>query len=160
MSARIEDVAEELRRGRGRVVIFDLDGTLALIEHRRHLVEGRRRKKWREFFAACVHDELNAPVAEMAEVLKAAGYRVVIFSGRSDEVRAETEEWLKKHGVAYDFLVMRRAGDFSPDERLKRGWLGHLDKGRVLCVFDDRDKVVRMWRGEGVACFQVAPGDF
>jgi hypothetical protein len=30
----------------------------------------------------------------------------------------------------------------------------------VLCVFDDRDKVVKMWRENGINCFQVAPGDF
>ena len=27
-------------------------------------------------------------------------------------------------------------------------------------AFDDRDRVVAMWREEGVPCFQVAPGDF
>jgi hypothetical protein len=34
------------------------------------------------------------------------------------------------------------------------------DRMRLMCVFDDRDKVVKMWRDEGVACFQVAPGEF
>lgn len=31
---------------------------------------------------------------------------------------------------------------------------------RLVAVFDDRDKVVSMWRARGVACFQVAPGAF
>ena len=31
---------------------------------------------------------------------------------------------------------------------------------RILCVFDDRTKVVNMWRENGLSCFQVAPGDF
>lgn len=34
------------------VVIFDLDGTPALIEHRRHLVEGKHQD-WTAFYAAC-----------------------------------------------------------------------------------------------------------
>jgi hypothetical protein len=34
------------------------------------------------------------------------------------------------------------------------------DKSDILCIFDDRDKVVKMWRSNGIACFQVAPGDF
>jgi hypothetical protein len=29
-----------------------------------------------------------------------------------------------------------------------------------MCTFDDRDKVVKMWRDNGIICFQVAPGDF
>jgi len=27
-------------------------------------------------------------------------------------------------------------------------------------VFDDRDKVVKMWRNQGLRCCQVAEGDF
>jgi len=27
-------------------------------------------------------------------------------------------------------------------------------------VFDDRDKVVNMWRENGIPCLQVAPGNF
>jgi hypothetical protein len=30
----------------------------------------------------------------------------------------------------------------------------------LMAVFDDRDKVVAMWRRNGVACFQVAEGNF
>ena len=30
----------------------------------------------------------------------------------------------------------------------------------VLCVLDDRDQVVRMWRHRGLTCLQVAPGNF
>lgn len=60
-------------------------------------------------------------------------------------------------------LTMRVEGDFTPDEKLKEGWLSSLsshDRRRLVCVFDDRDKVVSMWRSNGVACFQVAPGGF
>jgi len=30
----------------------------------------------------------------------------------------------------------------------------------ILCVFDDRQKVVDMWRKNGITCFQVNYGDF
>jgi hypothetical protein len=36
----------------------------------------------------------------------------------------------------------------------------HLDINDVFCVVDDRQKVVDMWRENGLTCFQVAPGDF
>jgi hypothetical protein len=85
---------------------------------------------------------------------------VVIFSGRSDEVRQETEDWLNKHQVPYNLLLMRKAGDFTADEELKRAWLAQFPKEQILCIFDDRNKVVKMWRDEGVPCFQVADGDF
>lgn len=57
---------------------------------------------------------------------------------------------------------MRDAADHQPDHKLKRQWLtdGTIPKERVLCVYDDRASVVAMWRESGIACFQVAPGDF
>ncbi|WGN90708.1 PseT-like polynucleotide kinase phosphatase [Burkholderia phage vB_BglM_WTB] len=58
---------------------------------------------------------------------------------------------------------MRPHGDTTPDDQLKRKWLHSLspvDRARLIAVFDDRQKVVDMWRSEGVPCFQVAPGDF
>ena len=58
---------------------------------------------------------------------------------------------------------MRRAGDYMPDDELKMHWLTEMsraDRSRLVAVFDDRAKVVRMWRSLGVACFQVAPGEF
>ena len=34
------------------------------------------------------------------------------------------------------------------------------DKKRLICIFDDRNKVVNMWRSLGITCLQVANGDF
>jgi Straboviridae polynucleotide kinase len=45
-------------------------------------------------------------------------------------------------------------------EELKRQGIQEYDLAQILCVFDDRQKVVDMWRSLGQACFQVAPGDF
>lgn len=147
------------------IVIFDLDGTLALIDHRRHLVEGKE-KDWKAFYAACVDDEPNHPVIAAFQSHRAAGHHCMVVSGRSDEVRAETEAWLFEHvyqgeGIAFA-PIMRSEGDFTPDDQLKRSWLndGTIPRDRVLCAYDDRDKVVAMWRTEGIPCFQVAPGQF
>lgn len=142
-------------------VIFDLDGTLALIEHRRHFVTGKR-KSWSRFFAACVDDEPNAPVIRLAQMLAQRDELTLLcFSGRSDEVRAESIAWLDEHvgqGV-FKELLMRRQGDYTPDDELKRGWAEPM-LDRILFTVDDRDKVVAMWRALGVTCLQVADGDF
>lgn len=143
------------------IALFDLDGTLALVEHRFHFIEARP-KNWRAYFAACVDDPPNEPIIAVLQALYAAGYQIWISSGRSDEVRAETEQWLRLHNITWTRLLMRAAGDLRPDDVLKRGWLhnGSIPKDRVHMVFDDRDKVVAMWRRHGLVCLQVAPGDF
>ena len=149
-----------------RIVIADLDGTIALIEHRRHWLDKEQHpelssdERWRRFFAECPNDLPNWPVIRMLQSLRWDWYDIHIFSGRSDEVQDQTLTWLKKFNVHYQHLRMRSAGDFTPDEELKRQWIEEYDLSQILCVFDDRDKVVRMWRDLGLTCFQVAPGDF
>ena len=153
--------------------IFDLDGTLALIGHRRHFVDRPKLEQdWPNFYAACGEDVPNAPVIATMERLRHSGADVWIFSGRSDEVRDKTVAWLANHtsfmtwelmpegGAA---LTMRQAGDYTADDVLKRQWLDALlidDRKRLVASFDDRDRVVAMWRDAGVTCFQVAPGEF
>lgn len=146
--------------------IFDLDGTLALIEHRRHFVEGPV-KDWPAFFAACKDDKPNPPVIATLNALLKSDAHVWIWSGRSNEVENETLEWLKENvpdwWVGHGKLRMRIAGDHQIDETLKFSWLmelGPTDRKRLVAIFDDRTRVVEMWRKEGIACFQVAPGDF
>lgn len=150
--------------------IFDLDGTLALIEHRRHFVERPRKEQdWKAFYAACVDDDPNAPVIDTMNRLIWTGAEVRIFSGRSDEVLEQTVAWLAKYTVLSSWqirdwtLTMRQEGDYTPDDVLKKRWLDEMlpeDRKRLVAVFDDRDKVVQMWRNAGVACFQVAEGEF
>jgi hypothetical protein len=44
---------------------------------------------------------------------------------------------------------MRRAGDRQPDVNLKRSWLRSLpEKERPGVIYDDRKRVVDMWRAE------------
>jgi hypothetical protein len=112
------------------------------------------------FFADCVNDLPNWPAIWTLQALQRAGYYIHVFSGRSDEVREETIDWLEAFNVPYDHFRMRAADDFTPDEELKRQWITEYDRSQILCVFDDRSKVVQMWRSLGLACFQVAPGDF
>lgn len=139
--------------------VFDLDGTLANIEHRRHHVAGGNRR-WREFFAECSDDRPNEPVIAAFKAHVAAGHRVEIWSGRSDEVEAETRAWLAEQGIDPAHLThLRPKNNYDPDDALKRAWL-HACNVRPDAIYDDRNKVVAMWRAEGVPCFQVAPGNF
>ncbi|MGL6183527.1 MAG: hypothetical protein ACRC2G_15240, partial [Aestuariivirga sp.] len=140
------------------------DGTLADLTHRRPLVDGSLGcKDWPAFHAACVNDSPIWPVIRTMKRLMASGCEVWIVSGRSDEVRPQTCEWLAHHNCWPHTLLMRKAGDYTPDDALKESWLlswSEADRSRIEAVFDDRDRVVAMWRRNGLQCFQVAPGDF
>jgi phosphoglycolate phosphatase-like HAD superfamily hydrolase len=144
--------------------IFDLDGTLADLSHRRHFLD---KKDWRGFFAACDKDAPIQNVIDTAVALWHAGNEVWIFSGRSDECQDKTIQWLYDNtwlgAKTIENITMRRAGDTRPDDIVKREFYDNMleeDKQRLVAIFDDRDRVVNMWRSLGLTCFQVAPGNF
>ena len=89
----------------------------------------------------------------------------MILSGRLKTTKDATRKWLDDNGVPFDILKMRPDNNqfkFLPDDDLKQGWLDSLftDKDSIFAVFDDRQKVVDMWRRNGLTCFQVADGNF
>jgi hypothetical protein len=148
-----------------KTVIFDLDGTLALIDERRNRASKPRGKM---DFSILFDPELikldkpNVPVIETFKLFKEAGYNMVIFSGRGKETEEATHAWLSDYGVTADLVMMREIRDYRPDDVLKLKWLNKLfpDRSEVFAIFDDRNKVVDMWRKEGLTCFQVENGDF
>lgn len=141
-----------------KYIIIDLDGTVALIEHRRHYVSGDK-KNWEKFYQECINDMPNKPVIELLRCLNNFGYVIYLMSDRSKVVELETRNWLNVQGVPFFRLFMREIGDYTPDEILKLKWLNSINHKIEFCL-DDRSEVVQMWRAQGIPCFQVDYGDF
>mgnify|MGYP006245583447 FL=1 len=92
-------------------IIFDLDGTLALIDGRRDhaLKMGKNGKmNWNEFFnpANIAFDMPNEPVIKMAQLFSQQGFKIVILSGRSDKMFDRTVEWLEWNDVPFDLSLI------------------------------------------------------
>lgn len=168
-----------------QIYIFDLDGTLADCEHRRHWLdkdahpEMTTSERWERFFdpLSIMLDKVVSPIAQILRFIPRGTERasVWIWSARWERTRLVTSDWLfiqaripttawsaDYEGISVP-LRMRPEGEFMPDEKLKESWLLDLPRDvrdSIACVFDDRDKVVRMWRSHGIRCCQVAQGDF
>jgi hypothetical protein len=96
------------------------------------------------------------------EMFHKAGYKIIFCSGREDDYRPQTVEFINKHvDVQYE-LFMRKSGDQRKDSIIK----GEIYDGNispsynVYLVLDDRNQVVDFWRSRGLTCWQVNPGDF
>ena len=170
-------------------VVFDLDGTLADCTHRLHFIYDKPQD-WDSFYRACAVDKPIWPAWNVMQALImmeqsvdegfAHRHPIEIWTGRSEgeggEFRELTSEWLYRHFrlmpfnlAPYEFfnpnyvgLRMRPHKNFKPDVDLKRKWLHECrEQGKeVDLVFEDREKVVAMWRMEQVKCFQVATGAY
>ena len=170
-------------------VIFDIDGTLADIEHRRHFVEGKK-KDFDSFNAAMVNDTPNAPIVDLMWMCEDAAKQIIFCTGRMEQYRevtrnfllddCEVEEFLSlvmdkhRHKPKYrrmvedtlDVFLMMRPDErrHDPDHQIKQEMLDDIlktvDKSNILYAVDDRQRVVDMWRSNGLTCLQVAEGNF
>lgn len=144
--------------------LFDMDGTLADLSHRLHHVN-TKPKNWPAFFDGCKDDAPHGHMRPVVQALSTMAY-IIYVSGRPERCRKDTEEWLVKHeyhlAVTPPRLYMRADGDYRADDIVKAELLARIieDNFRPIMAFDDRDRVVKMWRDNGIPCAQVAPGDF
>ncbi len=145
-----------------KTIIFDVDGTLADIWHRRKFLE-QVNPDWKSFNEKMGDDTPNAPIVELYKTLWDTGkYNIVITSGRSEKDRKITEQWLVWNEIPFENLEMRQDNDNRADYIIKEEILKKLiAEGRdILFVVDDRQQVVDMWRRNGIHCLQCDTGDF
>ena len=166
--------------------IFDIDGTLMDIDHRRHFVEGET-KDWKSFIANIKYDIPNPPVADVMRNLTNYDNNIFFLTGRSEAQRDITIQQIEDCGYNHqnqgdlrpkddtyrinyhysEILLMRPDDDYRPDAELKSDLFDKLVGMEEITIrpdetviFDDRQSVVDMWRARGLTCFQVAEGDF
>ena len=122
------------------VAVFDIDGVLADVRHRLHLVEGRP-KDWDGFFAAAPDDP---PLAEGVQLARASAEDcdVVYLTGRPERCRADTLAWFARHGLPPGPVSMRRGRDFRPARVAKLELLHRLARTRTVAVAVDDDAQV------------------
>jgi len=141
------------------IVVFDIDGTLAKIDHRLHHVK-KKPKDWASFDAEIFQDEVNEPVAEVMRSMSSRNL-ILLASGRNERSRSKTEEWLSLHNLnSYQKLYMRPKLDYRCDSIVKKDILDQIivDYGKPDMVFDDRPRVVNMWRENGIFVLDVYQG--
>lgn len=128
------------------VVVSDLDGTLT---------KGPKDRSPYEWDKVG-QDEINLGIAHVLDGVRIINYaKVFIFSGRNEVCRPETEEWLERHDIEYDKLVMRpqyledgKTENNLSDEIIKADMIEEHLRGKynVLIWFDDRVRVSNMLR--------------
>ena len=143
-------------------VIFDLDGTLANIDHRIKHIQTPGNKDWDKFNSIMDDDEVQPDIRELHRMVFDHGYNIAIVTGRSSQYAKGTIKWLLENNIPYNELHMREEGDFSSDYKVKQKIYDECFKvyRKVVFVVEDRDRVVKMWRDNGLTCLQCKEGDY
>lgn len=139
------------------------------------------KPNWNAFYEECDKDTPIEPVILTMRRLS-QHEEIQIWSGRCESVRDKTVNWLYHKIPCFcpmswfdKNLKMRPIGDSTPDDQLKEKWLNEYyhtpadncllrwathDKccKKIEMVFDDRKKVIDMWRRHGIFVFDVSQG--
>lgn len=165
MSKFINHKRIEIDQTLPKAIICDVDGTIAWMQGRSPYDLNK------------VHeDKVDPRLKQLLSFIFDSGIEVIFLSGREGTTlcRNLTIDWLKNNLEGYERkklssyndvkfqLIMRKEKDYRPDEIIKKELYEKYIKDQydVICVFDDRNKVVNMWREEGLLCCQVASGNF
>lgn len=144
-----------------KVIVFDIDGTLANIEHRRAFVASKP-KNWNAFTAGIPNDTAYEEIVFLAKTFYDQGNKIILCSGRGEESRDVTITQMTNFGVKFHKLFMRQHKDNRKDSIVKVELLQEIREqfGEPFLWFDDRKQVVDAIREQGIRVLQVAPGDF
>ncbi len=147
-----------------KVILCDVDGTLANTDHREHFLNVTP-KKWKEYLKAANYDTPYDDIVWLIKLLKKTGNTILIVTARSEDERKQTKEWLDKTAGlkdVYEKIYMRNANDYRDHNIVKKDLLEEIrhDGYDPYMVLDDHNGVVQMWRDEGIRCLQVQWGDY
>jgi predicted kinase len=133
------------------VILFDIDGTLALKGNRGTFD-----------YSKVAEDDRNNDIANLHTTLEPE-IDVIVCTGRegTDICKQETFYWLKFNGLNYKRIHFRGAGDMRKDFIVKAEMWREIQKEfNIIAMFDDRKQVVNFARKLGYTVCQVADGNF
>lgn len=147
-----------------KVIVCDLDSTLANTLHREHLApEADLRadvENWIPYSKACINDTVIAGVRQALNLYAAAGYLIVFVSGRNEEALEETKQWLFDNKVSCDGIRLHKATDLRHNGEYKANFINELKENgfEPVLMFEDHVSVCEMIEERtGVPCVTVRP---
>lgn len=129
------------------ISVFDIDGTLA--------------KKDGGYDNLLSIPPKDSVVKIAKAISKMPGSKMAIVTARPEESRADTEAWLRKHGLKPEFLLLRKEGDVRPDHEVRVDQVKEVIKrlgktGGNVILYDDKMSNCRaVEKALGINCIHM-----
>ena len=138
--------------------ILDLDNALCddswRIKHINWHKTGNPR--YHEYHLLCGFDEPSN-----LHLANNKGLKNIVLTGRPTMVAGITAEWLRRHGVQFEHILMRPDDSVQRSVELKSmhlSWLYtyyDIEIGSIVDAYDDHPEIVEMYRAMGIDAHQV-----
>jgi hypothetical protein len=141
-------------------VLVDIDGVLSDASGRQHhLNNPQGRRDWQGFFGAVGDDEPLTAVPALLGLLDSS-LTVVLLSARPSWVFQLTVDWLRRHAMRWDLLILRGDDDLKDAAEFKRGVLFELRQmgWDVALAIDDDERIIAMYDDEEQPALYVHSG--
>lgn len=144
-----------------RAIVWDLDGVLACNDHAMfghtsyyHLAE----EEWVEFHNRLDECEVNEPWAILYQSMGAQRIANIVLTNRPEHQRDMTRDWLFRHDLFPDMLLMREPG--TPHEGAKAHRLAEVQRAGyiVLLAIDDDPEHCSAYEAAGIPSLYVHSG--
>jgi len=132
-------------------VIFDIDGTLSNQKARIHYFE----KDFQKYMEHAIEDPPHQWAQVTIQALHAFGVSILLVSGRTENYRDLTDQWLTKHDIPYTelFLKQFRCERVKGPEFKKKVYQEQIEPCyNVFCAVEDDSRLVEVYRELGVVC--------
>ena len=138
-----------------KIILCDIDGTIANNEHRQHFLEGK--KDWDGFFSELINDKPIFSIINKVIEEHNTGNDIVFLTGRPERYRIKTTEWLKKY---FDFeirLLMRKKNDRRNKLIIKEELVEEQFMYEEIKLIIDNDKeLINMWKSKKVSVLDAS----
>lgn len=144
----------------GKCVLVDIDGVLSDASSRQHFLNNPQgRRDWSGFFGA-VGDDLPLQAVPRLLSLFDPSLTIVLLSARPAWVFELTVDWLHRHEMRWDLLILRGDDDVAHAADFKRGVLLELRSmgWDVTLAIDDDERIIDMYGEQQQAALYIHSG--
>jgi hypothetical protein len=129
------------------ILITDLDHTLAAASWRDHY-----KGQWDIYHQMAKDDKPIWPMINLVTSLSNQNFNIVCITTRPAKWRKLTMDWLLRHQVGINYLLMRPDDDYRPSPELKVElakpyWREHANS---IVAIDDREDVLAAYAEVGI----------
>lgn len=138
-----------------KIALLDIDHTISDAAWRDHLLG-----QWDEYHAAAPEDKPIDSIVELVHALHEARWYLCGLTTRPEKWRQITMEWLLKHKIPMDELLMRANDDYrsSAESKVAAIQAKFPNLNEVTLIIDDNIQVIEAFRALGLTALQTYAG--